>query len=274
MKFSLPTSEEGFEDVDFIWAPKEQAEEYFTKWIAEKKASMVIEGLKPSEWFAEKLKAWQEVKKEMQKKQRECREKSRAKGEAKEQKLPEELPELDDVTLHGTPGEGDEAGSDPVYVAFSYEDWALLSCRYELHLLFHSFITDAKDSEHPGVPTQHLSRYFKDYFKADWSPRHMGREKIEDVIELTKDSLKLEEKGKLSFLMSTMGRDTELLPFVKLVEEDRRDRVRRIEAGDESARLKFPKEKGGQKGKGGGKGDGGKSRAAKAARHGAVASEE
>lgn len=74
------------------------------------------------------------------------------------------------------------------------------------------------------------------------------------------DTLNIVASEHLSFLSSRLEKDEDFLKFARAVEEDRRDRMRRIEAGDESARLKFPsvvpEQKGAKKGKGKGKEEG------------------
>eukprot|EP00438_Fugacium_kawagutii_P015722 Skav235345 [mRNA] locus=scaffold520:1253293:1253487:- [translate_table: standard] len=38
----------------------------------------------------------------------------------------------------------------PLFEKFQYEDWTLLSTRYELHLLLHSFKKDLNDPDRPS----------------------------------------------------------------------------------------------------------------------------
>merc|ERR1712129_247475 len=49
----------------------------------------------------------------------------------------------------------------------------------------------------------------------------------------------IETSGKQRFLSPLLDKETDFIAFVKKVEECREDRVRRMEAGDESARLNF-----------------------------------
>ena len=88
----------------------------------------------------------------------------------------------------------------PLFEKFQYEDWTLLSTRYELHLLLHSFKKDLEDPDRPsfGEPQlngnfecvnfmfllrscffikwhdnmqpeeKHLSYYYQKYFKKAW----------------------------------------------------------------------------------------------------------
>merc|ERR1712187_339518 len=82
-----------------------------------------------------------------------------------------------------------------------------------------------------------------------------------------KEVIRVGEKN--SLLGPQLAEDTPLANFVKLTEEHRRDRVRRVEAGDETAHLKFkrqaPESRGESRDKGGGKssGKGGSSKASR-----------
>merc|ERR1712187_635565 len=68
--FTMPSEEEGFKEVEFTWRPKAEAEDHLQKYILKMKASLVIDDLRPSEWFKDKLKAWKTVQSEMRKKGR------------------------------------------------------------------------------------------------------------------------------------------------------------------------------------------------------------
>merc|ERR1712127_491619 len=63
-------------------------------------------------------------------------------------------------------------------------------------------------------------------------------------------------------LEAALGDDTPIANFVKITEEHRRERERRLDAGDETAEIKFPKQSesksGGAGGKSGSWGSGGK----------------
>lgn len=48
--------------------------------------------------------------------------------------------------LHNADGKG-----SPIYGNFKYEDWVVLSWRYEMHLLCHGFCLDSGD-DRQGLP--------------------------------------------------------------------------------------------------------------------------
>lgn len=151
--------------------------------------------------------------------------------------------------IHDADGEG-----TPVYGDFTYEDWMLLAWRLELHLLVHAFIQDCGDLDCPGMPAKHIAHYFQLYYSTSYNPQaRLGKDSLAAVVKLLKAPLELyEHRGKVTLLKSTLDKDTPLEDFVLGIEKYRRDRGRRIQAGDESARLSFPrpaaKAKGGKAG--------------------------
>jgi len=248
--FTMPSDCEGFDKVEFMWAQKDSCDGYFQKWMVESKANLIIEDLKPGEWFKEKQKAWKQLYQEMKSKKHTKKEavkkekadvkkeKSEADDAGTEGKASEEKPEEIVDPLHA----GGENGQ-PLYADFLNEDWSLLSWRYQLHLLLHSFAEDAgaKDVHLAGIPVDHVPMYFNTYFNSrKFSPKFLGCAGLEQVVELMDDLIKIETSGKQRFLSPLLDKETEVIAFVKKVEECREDRVRRMEAGDESARLNFP----------------------------------
>jgi len=245
--FTLPADSEGFEKVEFVWASQANGAEHLQKFATEKKATLIIEGLKPGEWFRDKYKAWQQTLKEM-----------KAKKPAQEKVVKKEKPAGDKVKDEDTKEEEkpevkeeEEKAVDPLhaggedgkalYADFKHEDWVLLSWRYEMHLLAHAFITDAKDVDLGGMPTEHIWHYYKVYYNRQFNTRSaLGAQGPPEVVEMMDDVMKIETKGKMRLLVSLLDKETEPLTFIQKVEEYRQDRLRRIEAGDESCRLKIP----------------------------------
>jgi len=326
--FSLPSDTEGFDKVEYIWSAKAAAEEYLQKWVVEKKATLIVEGLKPGEWFIEKQKAWEAVLKEMKGGKKPAKGatiavglrvrnvKNNRKGKVSEVEEGGDKfkVKFDDGDEHWRPimnfeaedgrsltyaaaseekpakkdkKDGEEGGEEdakekeavdplhaggedgkPLYAEFEQEDWVLLSWRHDLHLLAHAFATDSgdakEDAEVHGIPVDHVGHYFDVYFKRRFNTRSLGCAGLPQVVDLCEEVLKIETKGKMQFLKPIMNKEAEPIEFVKQVEECRQDRVRRIEAGDESARLNIPskQEDGGRHDRKSskGKGKGGKSK--------------
>jgi len=198
-------------------------------------------------------------------------------GEAKNAKESEEkelepdikLPEIktEDLDVFSVDDVADVGSGEPIFSKFSFEDWALLSIRYELHLLIFAFRKDLDDPDRPTFPQSHLAFYYNKYFKKQLAISNYGFEQFSELAEIIKDTVEI--KGERESLEPQLGESTELGHFVKLTEDHRRDRIRRVDAGDESALLKFVRPQKQESnlrshgaGKGGGKG-GDKSRPAK-----------
>lgn len=118
---------------------------------------------------------------------------------------------------------------------FGPEDWALLQLRWNLHTLATSYKKDVNDEDRTEIPEEHISFYFNKYFRSHLNFKDYGKESFADLCTLVADSVKVED-GKLSIVA---GEDADSSTFVKLTEEKRRERQRRIDAGDETARLKL-----------------------------------
>jgi len=114
------------------------------------------------------------------------------------------------------------------------------------------------DEDRPAVREQHLEFYYGKYFKKQINQRWYGVETWAELSKMIKDTVSWNDDGLTTPLE---GEEIGLDLFVKHTEENRRERDRRIVAGDETARLKIksmaynpPAEKG--RGKGGWKSKG------------------
>merc|ERR1712048_1290487 len=65
-KFSVPSKDEGFDEIRFEWSKGPKCEEYLNGWVLDKKQTTRMEDLKPSTWFhvehakfLKELKEWQ-----------------------------------------------------------------------------------------------------------------------------------------------------------------------------------------------------------------------
>mmetsp|Transcript_61094 Transcript_61094/g.170901 ORF Transcript_61094/g.170901 Transcript_61094/m.170901 type:complete len:921 (+) Transcript_61094:98-2860(+) len=234
VNFELPEGDEGFDSIEYVWDPKEACTTRLSKYISDMKLNTPIENLKPSEWFAERLKAFDAAKKEL-------RTKASAYKVSKRD---------------ATKREGEEMEKPPC-VDFAFEDWALLSIRFELFLLAHAFKKDVDDPERPAMPMKHLEVYYPKYFKKSFTAANFACKSAKELIEelLGSDCVKVGEKDVLE---PSLPDGTEVAEFVNLTEEARLDRERRADAGDESATLKFPRTPAGGDKARGGKASGGK----------------
>jgi len=128
-----------------------------------------------------------------------------------------------------------------LFAHFDGEDWMLTRLRFEFAMLVLSFKKDVDDPDRPGIPLDHLNFYYSKYFNKGINTKLFGASDTAEVLSLIKDAVSTKD----NILVSQLTDDIESLDiFVKLTEEGRRERCRRIEAGDETARLKFtaPKE--------------------------------
>jgi len=239
-QFSLPTEAEGFDEVRYVWQDKAEAEKHLQAWITERKATTVVDDLAPGSWFKDKLSAWFGVRKRLRQGHMEfveARKKAEAGGETFEVSMPD-LATVLDVHSAGEQGQ-------PLYAHFKYEDWIILSWRYELHLLVHAFLTDAADADRQGIPEDHVAHYYSLYFGQQFEPTlKLGVEGIPEILKLLKEPrLELVEQvpGR-RILLSRVDREAPSEDFVSGTEKYRRDRQRRVEAGDESASLSFPRQ--------------------------------
>ncbi|CAE7405966.1 unnamed protein product, partial [Symbiodinium pilosum] len=118
------------------------------------------------------------------------------------------------------------------------EDWALLQLRYELFLLQDSFKKDVNDPDRVAIPEAHVAFYYSKYFKKQMNTKQFGVSEMSDIVKLVKDTVAISEDTKMfSTILEDELESMDML--VKLTEESRKERQRRIDAGDETARLKF-----------------------------------
>eukprot|EP00746_Dinoflagellata_sp_MGD_P120253 gnl/MRDRNA2_/MRDRNA2_55861_c0_seq1.p1 gnl/MRDRNA2_/MRDRNA2_55861_c0~~gnl/MRDRNA2_/MRDRNA2_55861_c0_seq1.p1 ORF type:complete len:1088 (+),score=364.60 gnl/MRDRNA2_/MRDRNA2_55861_c0_seq1:77-3265(+) len=311
-KFSVPTKEEGFDEIRFAWGKEPQCKEHLAKWVKAQKQEQRVEDLKPSEWFKEQWQVWQKTLQDLRrkhgafkstksKKKWEAVKKVEAEAEEEEEKPDEEEKpeaeeekeaeekkdeEMDDEAAGEKKAADEEkkaadkeaaaaktaeakaaaaAAADaeaekmeaefyakepmevedvndignemPLYAKFDYEDWALLAIRIELHLLVHAFKNDVDDPDRLGISEQHLGFYYQKYFSKSFNLKQFGVENLQGLCDLIKDSVTVNEANKV--LQAELSMDTPTENFIRLTEDHRRDRERRVDAGDESARVKI-----------------------------------
>jgi len=254
-RFSLPTKEEGFDGIDFAWASEAAATSFLKDYVLQKKLTSRAEDIKPGDGFKEAWTKWQKTLQEWRKKQAEwkdpakrkaliAKKKEEAKKKAEEGKEegaeePKEPMEInsEDIEVDTVEDICDLGNCEPLFAHFAYEDWTLLSTRFELTLLLHSFKKDLDDADRPSFSPDHLAFYYARYFKKSFNLKNFNCEKFADLAELIKENVSVGEKN--SFIQVLQAEDTPVENFVKLTEEHRRERQRRIDAGDETAQIKF-----------------------------------
>lgn len=305
-KFSVPTSDEGFDDINFEWYPADACQDYLKQWVRDRKLTTRVEDLQPSDWFMNKLKDWQKIlqswhqkqnqykalvakkaaeaaskvaareadmkKKEaaskaiVESKTKEAAEK-RAEGDeeaakkAEEEKDTEEkrraleieedtrkeadaendaepAVDFDRLDVFGVEDILDIGGGQPIFSAFALEDWTMLGLRFETHLLAHAFRRDVNDPDRAGIHAEHFAFYYNKYYKKTLTTKMYGVDTIKELLDYIKDTVII--SGKNQVVQPLLPDDMESLGvFAMLTEEARRDRTRRVDLGDESARLKL-----------------------------------
>jgi len=260
--FSLPSSEEGFDSVSFHWQPEEACSVELSQFLKKLKLTTRVEDLEPSQWFKEESQKRQKLVAECQKLQAEWKDPAKRKvllekrkaAKAAEKKVEKEgeeeaaeeepqgedsmeidVDELDALTVEDI---NDIGTGEPLFANFAFEDWSLLRVRLELHLLLVSFKKDLNDPERQSFHESHLSFYYNKYFKKSFNIKFFGVDKFAGLAALIGDTVALKDEGMIS---CELADDKEHVHFVRLAEEHRRDRQRRLDAGDETAALKFSK---------------------------------
>lgn len=276
-KFSLPNAEEGFSKINYLWDKEPKAEEYLTKFVYDRKIREKVSGLAPSSWFKEKMEGWNQARIEWRRKQREWNDKVHAhekkkadlqkkkdleeKKKAEKAAQAEEGAEEEDPAVEEEPKEDEEEEEEtfevpdineidvwtcddlvdvgegmPLFAKFESEDWTLAGLRYEFHILLHAFTKDVPEDSRPGIHKDLLAHYYSLYARRQLIPEQCGCETEDALLEMMADVMCVGDDG---ILIADQEEESTNATFVKLTEEARRDRARRIEAGDESARLKF-----------------------------------
>ncbi|MCS5643246.1 MAG: hypothetical protein NZ807_08315 [Dehalococcoidia bacterium] len=129
---------------------------------------------------------------------------------------------------------------EPLFGNFSFEDWALLSLRVELHLLVHAFRRDVNAPEQNGIHQEHLPFYYHKYINKCFKHEFYGVGSCEDMVHFIRDTIYIDPD--LKIFQSTITADLDSFDiFVKLTEESRRERQLRLDAGEKLAPLKFNK---------------------------------
>jgi len=250
-KFSIPSLEEGFDSIEFEWLPEDKSKEYLRDFVTARKLTERVEDLQPSEGFATRWAEWKKLLTSWKKKQQEFKDPAAKKKAAAAKKAAEEKDGLEgngndekpkmqinaeDLDVFSVEDVMDVGSGEPLFAKYAYEDWALLSLRVELHLLIHAFRQDLGDPERTSFHESHLPFYYNKYYKLPFKVKNFGVDKLEDLIDMVKDTAEISGK---SCLEAQLSDDTPMDNFVKLTEDHRRDRLRRLDAGDETAQLKF-----------------------------------
>jgi len=148
----------------------------------------------------------------------------------------EEVVDFDAVDVFGVEDVCDIGGKVPIFKDFQFEDFTMLTLRFELHLLAHAFIRDVKDTDRTGMHLDHLAFYYQKYYTRSLNFKGLGVESAKELLDLMDDTVWVTK----SIVEPQIPAELESLTiFVRLTEESRRYRALMLELGDESARLKI-----------------------------------
>jgi len=200
---------------------------------------LIVEGLVPGSWFVQGLEEWHALRSKLRTQHQEYAEK-RKRAMADGIDLDDAALDFLDLSIVTNVHNADGNGT-PLYGHFKYEDWIILAWRIELHLLVHAFLQDADDAERTGIPEAHAAHYYQVYYKMKLDPRKVAADGLHQTLKVLKGSMELADHKSGKMLRSKLEADVPWEDFVKDVEKYRRDRMRRIDAGDESANITFPR---------------------------------
>uniref|UniRef100_A0A7S1WDV0 B30.2/SPRY domain-containing protein n=2 Tax=Alexandrium catenella TaxID=2925 RepID=A0A7S1WDV0_ALECA len=180
----------------------------------------------------------EEAKKEEDAKEKEKEEEDKSSEEEEEEKEEEEeTVDFENVDVFGINDILNIGANTPLFKDFQFEDWTMMSLRFELHLLAHAFRHDVEDTERAGIHLDHLAFYYNKYYKKALSTKYYGLETFKELVDLVTDSVYVTKK---QVIESQLDAEMECLQiFAKLTEEARRYRQLRLALGEESARLKL-----------------------------------
>merc|ERR1712151_1367699 len=154
--FTLPAKSEGFDDIKFEWENAAKSEAYLKTWRQGKKITAIIEDLEPGATFKTKLSEFQKAMEDYQAKQKAFK----AKGQPKKKKEGDDEEAKEDVDLFELADVCDTGAGEPLFAAFSFEDWALFTLRYEAYLLVTGYKTDVDDDERIGIHETNFGHYY------------------------------------------------------------------------------------------------------------------
>jgi hypothetical protein len=215
-----------------------------------------VDDLEPGEWFKGRWNNWTKLLSDWKKKQTEWKDpakkkallakkkeaKKKAAAEAGEEEVEEEPMEInaEDIDVFGVEDVTDIGSGEPLFANFAFEDWTLLGLRVEFHLLLHSWKKDLNDPDRPSFKENHMPFYYNKYFKKQFNLKAYGVEELKDFMEWIKEAAVINKAS--GFFEAQLGDESEFAELLKFAEEHRRDRQRRVDAGDEGALLKFQRQ--------------------------------
>eukprot|EP00451_Oxyrrhis_marina_P041143 CAMPEP_0204397874 /NCGR_PEP_ID=MMETSP0470-20130426/2414_1 /ASSEMBLY_ACC=CAM_ASM_000385 /TAXON_ID=2969 /ORGANISM="Oxyrrhis marina" /LENGTH=827 /DNA_ID=CAMNT_0051392367 /DNA_START=925 /DNA_END=3409 /DNA_ORIENTATION=- len=223
-EFSWPDSSEGFSKIEHAWGDANVASQCMEDLVLERK-KLEKRKVAVNKWFKDKVKEWNEAINDWKRIQKT---KSATPNDSELGVGEPDIWSVEDVK--------DTGSGLPLFKSFQAEDWALLNLRFEMHAMIHAFRQEVGE-DHPGIHPETFVHYYTTFFGKGFSYQMYGQDNLEDIARLLGDTLSADDDT--GCLLLGHPDETPLETFIKLTEEARRDRLARIEAGDETAKLKM-----------------------------------
>jgi len=126
----------------------------------------------------------------------------------------------------------DIGDAKPLASNFGFEHWTMLALRFELHLLVHAFKRDSKSGT---LVQDQVAFYYNKYYSKMLTPSNYGLQRIDDVLNLIDNTVVTVDRVVESQLTDELHSND---IFLRLAEDDRQVRQRRVDSGDTSAILR------------------------------------
>ncbi|CAD7954533.1 unnamed protein product [Amoebophrya sp. A25] len=247
---SLPSKSEGFDSVEFFGATEAATKKKFEGFKERMEMRSKLETLQTGDFYRKYVEEYEKVRTLMH----------RATAPKKDDKKdPVDPTSVDPMDVDKKPSEkkkdaegeanADEAAEKeekkdlPVMESFSEEDWMLALLRAELHGLLHAFEKDAGGRK--GFVPSLLNHYYKLYSGKMFYHTVYGVSKIEQIVDLVPEVCEIKDALLVSKLPDAYAPED----LVALTEQARLARKDRIDAGDDTAALKFVADTSAGKGK-------------------------
>merc|ERR1719162_2509900 len=96
--------------------------------------------------------------------------------------------DFDDLDVFAVEDVTDVGNGEGLFGKFEFEDWTLLSLRFEVHLLLQAFRKDLDDPERPTFHESHFGFYYTKYFHKQFNLKAFGVESLADLVAMIKDT--------------------------------------------------------------------------------------
>merc|ERR1712066_860351 len=89
----------------------------------------------------------------------------------------------------------DLGSGEPLFANFTWEDWMMLSLRFELHLLVHGYKHDMNDADRTSFNEEHLQFYYNLYYHKQLNFKNYGVSTGLELLNIIKDTIEVMPKN-------------------------------------------------------------------------------